>query len=144
MTAAENKAMARRGLEELFVRGNLDALGDFMAQDAVDHNPPPGLRPGLEGARAFFAERQAAFPDMQVTLEDLVAEGDRVVARYTMRGTHRGPFLGVPATGREVRIEGIDILRLAGGKVVERLGLADALGLMQQLGAIPGPVGAGV
>jgi len=110
-----------------------------LTPDTIDHNPSPGQGPGLEGVKQVFKEFVAAFPDFQLTVEDMIAEGDKVASRLTLRATHRGEFQGVPATGKQVTQTGIDIVRIAGGKVVERWSEFDNLGLLQQLGAVPQP-----
>ena len=142
MSAEENKALVRRGYEalnELLRTGDATALEQLAAADFVDHNPSPGQGPGLQGVKESFALLRSAFPDAQLSVEDLVAEGDKVAARVTVRGTHRGAFLGLAPTGKAVTQTGIDIVRVAGGKAVERWGSFDELGLLQQLGALPAP-----
>ena len=137
MSADENRAIVRQWYEILNAQA-LDRFDQVFAPGFVDHNP---LVPGgnLEGARQLFAGYFAAFPDLQVTVEDLVAEGDRVAVRFTARGTHHGPGFGVPPSGTAIAIAGIDILRIADGRIAEHWGEADLLGLMQQLGAISTP-----
>jgi len=144
MSTEENKAAARRAYDALnqgFRTGNLAALDDVIAANIVDHNPAPGQGTGLEGAKQAFSQFFAAFPDLQFTVEDMIAEGDKVASRVTARGTHKGDFQGLPATGKQVTQTGIDILRIAGGKIVERWGEFDNLGLLQQLGVVPPPPG---
>jgi pimeloyl-ACP methyl ester carboxylesterase/predicted ester cyclase len=134
-------ADARRFYEHLnraLTSGNLSELDDVIARDVVDRNPVPGMTQGLEGIKEAFREVRLAFPDLLVTVEDVVAEGDKAACRVSTRGTHRGAFQGIRATGKQVRQTGIDILRFAGGKVVERWGEFDALGLLAQLGAPAG------
>ena len=138
MSVEEHKAIQRR-VYELFSGGNLEALEEVIAPDAVDHNAQPGLAAGLAGVRQTLGMFRAAFPDLRFTAEDLLAEGDRVATRVTATGTHRGEFQGLPPTGKQVTISGIEIVRIANGKVVERWGQFDFLGLLQQLGAIPAP-----
>ncbi len=135
-----NKAIVRRIYHEVFEQGNLAAADEVIAADVVEHEEFPGMVPGLEGFKQMVAGMRAAFPDIQVIEYDLIAEGDKVAARYAMRGTHRGPFMGVDATGKQVTVGGNEVMRFAGGKVVEHWGTTDALGLMQQLGALP-PMG---
>jgi len=138
----QNKALARRVYETFntAVRtGNWAALDDVLAANAVDHNPVPGQEPGLAGIKHVFEAFRTAFPDLRFSVEDMIAEGEQVVSRLTMHGTHQGDFQGIPPTGKAVTQTGIDILRLAGGKVIERWGEFDNLGLMQQLGVIPAP-----
>ena len=138
MPAEQNKAAARRFLEETD-RGNLDVIDELVSPDAVDHNPFPGQAPGAEGVRQVFAMLKAAFPDMSQSIQDMVAEGDRVAIRSTLHGTHRGEFLGIPATGKQVALPGIDIIRFdEEGKMIEHWGLFDVPLLMQQLGVMPG------
>jgi len=115
------------------------AADQIVAPEFVDHTNPPELKHGLESHKTIVALFRTSFPDMRWTIEDVVAEGDRVVARTTMRGTHRGEFFGIAPTGREVVYPGIHILRLAGGKVAEHWGSNDDLGLMRQLGALGEP-----
>lgn len=142
MSAEDNKALARR-VYDAFTRavstGNFSLLDEVIAADAVDHNPAPGQTSGLEGVKQIFGMFGAAFPDLHFTVEDQIAEGDKVVSRVTAHGTHQGDFQGVPPTGKPVTQTGIDILRIVGGKVVERWGEFDNLGLMQQLGVVPPP-----
>jgi steroid delta-isomerase-like uncharacterized protein len=136
----KTKADARRFYEHLnraMKSGNLAELDAVIAPDAVDHNPVPGMKQGLEGIKAAFAEGRVAFPDLVVTVEDVLAEGDKAACRLRTRATHRATFLGVPATGKVVNQTGIDILRFAGGKLVERWGQFDDLGLLAQLGLVP-------
>ncbi len=136
----ETKADARRFYQHLnraLKSGNLAELDEVIAPDAVDHNPVPGMRQGLEGIKAAFGEVRLAFPDLAVTVEDVIAEGDKAACRLTTRATHRGTFHGVPASGKQVKQTGIDILRFAHGKVVERWGEFDTLGLLAQLGLVP-------
>jgi predicted ester cyclase len=133
MSTEDNKAFVRRFYEELHSKKNLAAVDDFIDPNIVDHAVPPGLPGGIEGARQFAGMLLTAFPDHQVTIEDMIAEGDKVVARMTVRGTHQGAFLGIPPTGKHWT----DIIRIAGGKIVEHWNNYDALGLMQQLGVVP-------
>lgn len=129
----KTKKLLHDFLDECLNRGNLDAMDKYIAPEFVDHRFPD--RRGIEGQRQGFAELRRAFPDIRDAVEDVIAEGDRIVLRFTMRGTHRGEFLGVPATGRQVTWSGINIARVANGKFVEIWGCADLLGLLQQLGA---------
>ncbi len=144
MSTEENKALARR-LYDVFNQalrtGDVAALSTVLSADTVDHNPAPGQAPGLEGVKQVFSQFRAAFPDLQFMVADMIAEGDKVASRITSSGTHKGDFQGLPATGKQVTLAGIDILRIAGGKVVERWGEFDNLGLLQQLGVVPPPPG---
>jgi steroid delta-isomerase-like uncharacterized protein len=137
MSTEENKALVRRFYDEVHNKQNRAAVDDFIDPNIVDHATPPGLPGGIEGARQFTGMLLTAFPDHQVTVEYMIAEGDKVVARLTVRGTHQGAFLGIPPTGRRWTFTAIDIIRIAGGKIVEHWNNYDALGLMQQLGVVP-------
>ena len=142
MSTEDTKAIARRTYEafnEAFQTGNLSLLDAVIDANAVDHNPVPGQPPGLEGVKQVFGAFTTAFPDLKFTVDDMIAEEDKVASRLTLRGTHRGDFQGIPPTGKRVVQTGIDILRIAGGKVVERWGEFDNLGLLQQLGVVPPP-----
>ena len=143
MSAEVNKAIVRRFVEEVQNGDDLAALNALVAPGYVNHSAPPGVPPDREGLRQLTALFRAAFPDGRMTIEDMVAEGDRVATRKTFRGTHRGELLGIPPTGRAVAIALIDIVRLVDGQVVESWSAADDLGLLQQLGALPDPVRAG-
>ncbi len=136
---AENKEIARRYGAEVWGRGDAAAVDALFAADVVDHNAFPGQPPGVEGVKQIVALFRAAFPDLQITNEEILADGDRAVLRWNAQGTHQGELAGIPATGKRVRMTGIDILRIADGKVVERWGEYNSLELMQQLGVIPAP-----
>jgi len=133
----ENKALERRMYEEIYNKKNMGAVEQFCATDWVCHPSPPGMPPGLEGMKQQDAMTNAAFPDMQVKLEDMVAEGDRVACLWTATATHKGEFMGMPATGKQVTIKGIHIDRIAGGKIVETWNYSDMMEVMQQLGMKP-------
>jgi steroid delta-isomerase-like uncharacterized protein len=137
VSAEENKATQRRVYEEAFNQKNLDVLDELIASEFTEHNPNPGQPPGLEGLKQFLSSIHTAFPDLHVNVEDMVAEGDKVAARLRVRGTHQGEFTGIAPTGNQVTLTGIDIVRIAEGKVVEHWGNFDNLGMMRQLGAIP-------
>jgi len=139
MSAEENKALHRRFFEELFNQGNLERADELVAANYVNHNPAPGETPGLEGLKQFVTTLRTAFPDIQFTLDDQIAEGDRVTTRFTATGTHQAEFAGIPATGKPIRITAINIHRVAEGKIQEGWLNWDALGMMQQLGVIPTP-----
>ena len=141
MSVEQNTAAARRLFEDVISRGQFDRAGDLIAATCVDHNPGPGQGPGRQGVIEFFRQLRVAFPDWQVSVEDLVAQGDRVVARLVADVTHGGTFLGIPATGQRVRVRVIDILRFNDGRVVERWGERNDAEILRQLGAEPGPSG---
>jgi len=138
MSTEDHKALIRRLIEEGWNQGNLATLDEIMAPNLVDHSPMvPNLSPGFEGYKQFVVTSRTACPDFWVTIEDLIAEGDKVVMRITCGGTHQGAWLGIPPTGKQFAETGIYIFRIAGGKVVERWGNQDDLGMLQQLGVIP-------
>ncbi len=139
MSSEHIKAIRRRFQEEVENQRNLAAIDEFFGPDFVDHFAMPGFPAGLEGVKARHAALFAAFPDIQSTVEDMIAEGDKVVARLTMRGTHKGEFLGIPATGKQLTVSAIDIMRIVDDKIVEHWVEVDMLGMMQQLGVIPAP-----
>jgi steroid delta-isomerase-like uncharacterized protein len=136
----ENKALARRFLEEAFNKGNLGVADEIVASDYVLHDPAiPEEVSGPEGVKQFVQMYRSAFPDTHITVEDQIAEGDDVVTRWTGRGTHQGELFGIPPSGNQVEISGITGDRFSGGKGVESWTNYDSLGLMQQIGAIPEP-----
>lgn len=138
----ENKAIVRRFYEEFANQGILSVAEELVAPDFVDHNPPgPDFAPGLEGLKQVFTMFRSAFPDMILTVEDQIAEGDKVVTRLTSRGTHKGELMGVPPTGKTITIGLIDIFRVEGGQLAEHWGESDTMGMMQQLGVVPSPGG---
>jgi predicted ester cyclase len=110
-----------------------DVADSFFAPEFLSHNNPPGFPPGVEGVKQFFSMFRDAFPDVSVEIDEMVAEGDRVAVATTFTGTHGGELMGVAPTGRRVSVTGIDIVRVAGGKIVEHRGLTDIVGLMRQL-----------
>jgi steroid delta-isomerase-like uncharacterized protein len=140
MSAEQNKAILRQAYDAIN-RNDLDALDEMVASDITDHDPAPGQAPGLEGVKDYFSSLHAAFPDVHMEVEDMIAEGDKVVARVSVGGTHQGEFMGIAPTGNRVTITGIDILRITDGKVVEHWGKFDDLGMMQQLGVMEQPSG---
>lgn len=130
------KDVARRLFDEAFNHGNLDVIGELIHPDLVYHSPEGDIL-GLEGARQLVIGLRSDFPDFRVTAEDVLAEGDKVVVRFTDRGTYQGDDFGVAATGKQVSWTGVDIFRIADGKIIEGWGVGDMLGLMRQLGAYP-------
>jgi steroid delta-isomerase-like uncharacterized protein len=132
-----NKALVTEFIDALFTRGDLNAVDRYLAPGFVNHDPFPGFAPDLEGFRRIGQIFREGFPDWRSQLEALIAEGDLVTERFTARGTHRGEIMGVPPTGREVVLAGINIFRVQDGKLVERWGRTDDLGLLQQLGIVP-------
>jgi predicted ester cyclase len=139
MSTEVNKASVRRFYDEVFNKKNRAVIDEFIAPNHVDHAAPPGMPAGLAGAKQLLGMYLTAFPDFHLTVEDMIAEGDRVVARFTMRGTQQGVFMDIPPTGKQVTVTAIDINRIAGGKSIEHWLEMDTLGLLQQLGVVPTP-----
>jgi len=133
----ENKALVRRSFEEALNQRNLDLVDEIYATGYVYHLPGSPEIHGSEGFKQLQAMQFAAFPDLHFTVEDMFAEGDKVVTRYTVLGTHEGEHMGIPPTGKQITVTAMTIHRIASGKIVEDWGSYDALGLMQQLGVIP-------
>src|SRR5688572_5869471 len=134
----KNKALMRRVFEEVFNQGRMDVVDQLTASEFVVHRGGQSLR-GREPNKAYVSALRRGFPDLKFTIEELVAEGDLVVTRWSASGTHEGTFQGVPPTGRRFNVSGIDIDRVEGGKAVECWAVMDELGLMQQLGLVPAP-----
>lgn len=136
MSAEENRAVMRRYYEEVVNEGKLDLVEEVIGPDYVGHEPGEETQ-GPEGFKQFLGMMRSAFPDLNATVEDEIAEGDKVVARYTARATHQGELMGIEPTGKRVEVPGIEINRISGGKIVEQWNMYDAMGMMQQLGVIP-------
>lgn len=140
MSTEQNKAVFRRMVDEVFNRGNIAVVDEIMTPDFMEREElPPGFPPGREGVKLLTQMLRSAFPDFKATIEDTLAEGDRVMIRMTWSGTQQGEFMGIPPTGKRMSIQVIDIVRLSNGKVAEHWGVMDSMGMMQQLGAIPAP-----
>jgi steroid delta-isomerase-like uncharacterized protein len=133
----QNKTLARRVVEEAWNKGNLDVVDDIFAPDYREHNPRPGQEPGIEGYKVGVSMMRAAFPDLFLDVQDVIAEGDQVALRYTLRGTHNGELMGVPASGQHVSSDGMVFARFQDKRVAERWGVQDMLALLQQIGAFP-------
>jgi len=138
MSEEQNEKVFRRLIEEGFNKGNLEALSDVFAPDFVEHQDG-FVPPNAEGVKGAIVSLRAAAPDLKLTIEEIIASEDKTWARITARGTHRGPFMGRPATGRSFSITVIDICRFENGKIVEHWGVADRLSMMAQLGLLPQP-----
>ena len=137
MSTEENKARFRRYVEEAWNKGNVDIMDELMAAHYARHmaiSAPPLTR---EGQKQRILGFRRAFPDLRLTIEDMVAEGEKVSIRITLRGTHQGEFMRVPPTGKQIAVGVVDVARFEDGKVVEQWGQSDLLGLLQQLGVIP-------
>ena len=141
MTPQQNKALIHRFYEEVWNNGNLDVADDIFAADYARHDLRPGnALPGPEGQKKIAADFRAAFPDLHMTVDLMLAEDDMVAARWTTEGTNTGPWAAVPPTGKRVKFSGVNIFRIGYGRVVELWNHRDDLGVMQQLGA---PIHAG-
>jgi steroid delta-isomerase-like uncharacterized protein len=140
MPAEQNKEIVRRFVEEVLNRGNLATIDEFMAEDFVEHEElPPGIPSSREGAIQLFGMLHSAFPDLKATIEDVIAEGEKVVLFTTWTGTQNGEFIDMPPSGKSMTIPVIDIIRFDGGQMIEHWGLMDNMSMLQQLGAIPSP-----
>jgi steroid delta-isomerase-like uncharacterized protein len=138
VASEQNKSIIRHFVDEVINKKNLAAVDTLVAEDFLELVPLPGQGPGMEGLKYAIGLFLDAFPDIHWALDEQIAEGDKVVSRFTWTGTHRGPFLGIPPTGRTVTVWGVVIDVVRGGKFAESRILMDTLGLMQQLGATPG------
>ncbi len=140
MSAEANKTVVRRYLDEVWSGGNLAVVDEVIAPDYIDHSGPPQLPSrGRESVRAVANVFRSAFPDLRMQLDDLLADGDRVICRNTGIGTHLGDLFGIPPTGRACAMTGIHIYRIADGQVAEHWSNTDDFGLLRQLGVIPDP-----
>lgn len=133
----DNATTVRRFADEVITQGNIDAASQFVWEDVVEQVPLPGQGPGLEGLKDILRAMRAAFPDLIFSIQEQIAEGDKVASRFEWTGTHRATFLGVPATGRFVRVWGIVIDHFEQGRIKDTRIIMDTLGLMVQLGVIP-------
>ena len=134
MSLEENKILARRWLEQVWSEGNLAELDELCAADFVWHWAPPRVASNREGYKQFVTTGFAAFSDVRCPAEDIIAEGDKVVIRWTWLCTQTGEYMGIAPTGKQITMSGISILRIAGGKITEEWGEMDNMGLMAQLG----------
>ena len=131
-------AATMRRMYDLINAGDIGGFGALLADNFIDHEELPGLEPTRDGVTAFFLMYIAAFPDLRMVPEDVIASGDKVVARVRATGTHKGAFMGMPPTGRRIEVQLIDIIRFGDdGRAREHWGVFDQLAMMQQLGAIP-------
>ena len=135
MSIEENKNIVRR-YQEIYNHNDLNFLNEVLSEDLLTPNIMPGIPPGLEGAKAAHRIMLAGFPDYQTIIEDIISEGDKVVARIKMTGTHTGEFMSIPPTGKRISFTGIYIVRIVNGKIVEHWGEEDSVSLLQQLGVL--------
>jgi steroid delta-isomerase-like uncharacterized protein len=134
-----NKARVGEFLDRVLTGGDIEATGDYFEHDMVEEMPFPGQGPGLDGLKETLIRIRSAFPDSNWTVEEQIAEGDKVLSRFVWSGTHQGEFLGIPATHRPIRVWGMVIDRFDGEKIVSTRILMDMFGMMMQLGVIPTP-----
>jgi predicted ester cyclase len=134
--AEELEALARRAYA-IMGGGDLDELDDLMVPGFIDHDPEPDQAPGAEGVKEAFRRIRSGFPDLKLTPEAMYTDGDTVIARVRVTGTHNGEFSGIPPTGKSIDTAVIDIVRVEDGKAVERWGIFDVVKMMQQLGQFP-------
>src|SRR5437763_1716126 len=141
MSTDQNKALVRRCIDEVWNRADSGAFDALLSPSIIRHGPPPteGDIRGLDGFRQLVAMYRAAYPDLIVSIDNQVAEGDQVASRWTARGTHGGELMGMAPTGRSLSIVGVIVDRIEGGKIAEEWASYDALGMLQQLGALPAP-----
>ena len=130
----ENKALIRRFVSEVINKANIDAIDEFASPDFIELDPLPGREQGRDGLKQKISTMLDAFPGQQWVIQEQIAEGDKVVCRFTWAGTHRQEFFGVPATGKDVMVSGVEIDRVVNGQLVESQLLMDIMGLMLQLG----------
>lgn len=130
------KAVGRRFYDEVFNSGDIAALDDILADDFVEHEEVPGFKPDKAGVTEFFSMMHQAFPDISVEVEAMAVDGDQLLTHAVMRGTHRGEFMGIPATGRSVEVPLADRIRFRDGRAVEHWGVTDMMAMMEQLGVI--------
>lgn len=128
----------QKKMGEAVSKGNFQDFHEIFAPNVVDHDPAPTQGKGPQGFIDFFTEFKAAFPDLSISPEHSIADEDNIAIAYTATGTHKGPFMGIPATGKKIKIRGMQIARFEDGKVVERWGSSDQLGILQQIGAVKG------
>ena len=134
---ADYKALAQRWFTEVMNEGKLEVIDEICSQDFVDHDPLPGTSPDFAGLKDFVTQVRSAFPDLETTAEDILAEGDRLAVRSTIRGTHKGDFMGIPASGKKVEVSNYDFVRFENDQAAEHWGTIDSAALMEQIGATP-------
>lgn len=139
MSAEENKAAIERAYKDLWNQRNVEVVDELATEDFLNHAAPPDRQRGRQGLKDVVRMFESAFPDFRYEIEDVIAEGEKVVVRDVFRGTHQGNFMGIPATGKQVAMEAIHIYRFSEGKLAEHWVARDDLGMMQQLGVVPSP-----
>jgi steroid delta-isomerase-like uncharacterized protein len=134
---ADYKALAQRWFTEVMNEGKLEVIDEICSQDFIDHDPLPGTSPDFAGLKDFVTQVRSAFPDIETTAEDILVEGDRLAVRSTIRGTHKGDFMGIPASGKKVEVSNYDFVRFENDQAAEHWGTIDSAALMEQIGATP-------
>jgi steroid delta-isomerase-like uncharacterized protein len=137
--AQDHASIVREFVDEVITNGNIEAASHYVWEDVVEQVPLPGQGPGLEGLKNTLRTMRSAFPDIVFSIQEQVTESDKVASRFEWTGTHTGEFLGIPATGRSVRVWGIVIDRLVNGRIKDTRIIMDTLGMMSQLGVLPSP-----
>ena len=132
--SSETNVAALERMAELVNTGDLDHFDEVVDQDAVDHDPAPDQKPGPDGFKDFFGVLLGAFPDLKLTPVTVVSDDEHVCMAYTITGTHQGDFNGIPATGQPISVRGVEIVKFRDGKLIERWGSSDEMGIMKQLG----------
>lgn len=133
-TLDRNKAIYRRYIQQVFNEGRVDLLDELLAPSYIFHEAPPGTLPGADGIKQVVSMFRAAFPDLEIIIDDQIAEGDQVCSRATTRGTHQGEIFGIPATGKVVTMTGMTIVRIIDNRIAESWVKNDVMSLMNQLG----------
>jgi steroid delta-isomerase-like uncharacterized protein len=141
-TEQKNMDIAREFIDKVFNNGDTAFAAQHTAANFVDHNPSPGQGPGVEGFIKGVTEFRSAFPDLHMTVDDMMAKGDKVIIRSTMTGTNKGAMMGTPATNKPIKVEAIDIVTIVDGKQTEHWGQFDGMAMMTQMGMMP-PMDAG-
>ena len=136
---SDHAAVVRRFIEQVLNKGDIDQAGQYVWEDVIEEMPLPRQGPGLIGLKDVLEEMKAAFPDIHWKIEEQMSDGDRVMTRFVWTGTHLGPFLGIPPTGRNVSVWGVVIDRIVDGRIKQTRIIMDALGMMAQMGVIPAP-----
>jgi steroid delta-isomerase-like uncharacterized protein len=134
--AMSNAEVVRRFVDEVITRGEIDRTGEFAWEDVVEQVPLPGQGPGLEGLKDILRAMRAGFPDLVFSIVEQISEGEKVASRFEWTGTHQGTFMGIPATGRPVRVWGVVVDRLVEGRIKETRIIMDTMGMMRQLGVM--------
>lgn len=137
--AQDNATIVRSFVDEVITRGNIEAAAQYVWEDVVEQVPLPGQDPGLDGLKDIIRAMRAGFPDIVFSIHEQIAEQDKVASRFEWTGTHDGTFLGIPATGRQVRVCGIVFDRLEDGRIKDTRIIMDSLCMMMQLGVLPPP-----